>query len=293
MSETPLFLGRQASQEDAKFWVLSAPLDETADLQKGQAAAPPAILTASLYVEPYDEEVASAPTETAPVHTVEGSATSIEAIQEAVETAFDANAVPVILGGEPAVSLGGIRALSEKAEDFTILHVTSRAHLRPLPEQGPGQAIEPSNAVMRAALACENLGKIVQVGVRSVSAEESEVIFGDESRIETFFACDLAKRSDEDWHEDLVQELSTPVYLSVDLSGLDRSVVPSVGSPEPGGLGWWELLRLLKKVTARRRVAAFDVVDLIPIEGDMNGDFAAARLAHKIMAYLVASGKML
>jgi agmatinase len=97
---------------------------------------------------------------------------------------------------------------------------------------------------------------------------------------------------DEAWHEDVIQALSTPVYVSLDLSALDRGVVPSVGQPEPGGMSWWSILRLLKKVAGRRRIAAFDVTDLVPIEGDLNGDYAAARLVYKTMAYMVAGGKM-
>ncbi|MFH0911969.1 MAG: arginase family protein [Planctomycetota bacterium] len=289
MSETPAFLGRQTAAETAKFWILPAPLDDTADFLKGQAAAPAAILAASVYVEPYDEEVAATPSETAPFHTYERPLETLVEIQAAAAAALEAGAVPVILGGEPLVSLGGIRALSARAEDFTILHVSARAHLA---DPG-GRAPEVSSAVMRRALDCPNLRKIVQVGVRSISAAESEAIFTEDSKVETFFACDLAKSEDDAWQEDVVQELSTPVYLSVDASALDRSVVPSVGAPEPGGLLWWDLLRLLKKVSSRRRIAAFDLVDLIPIEGDLNGEYAVARLAHKIMAYTVVSGKML
>jgi agmatinase len=286
MSDEAVFLGRQAEPADAKFCVIPAPMDNAAVMVKGQNAAPAAILTASNYLETYDEEIARAPADEAPVFTIDApDEPSIGWVQEQCEAAIDAVAVPVTLGGDPSVSLGGIQALAGKSEDFTILHIAAGANLKSDPTS--------AGAVMRQALGCENLQKIVQVGVRSLSAEESEVVFGDESRIETFFACDLARQEDgEGWHEDVIQELATPVYLSIDLSGLDRSVVTSVGNPEPGGLQWWEALRLLKKVASRRRIAGFDVVDLVPIEGDMNGDYAAARLVYKVMAYMVAGGKM-
>lgn len=284
MSETTAFLNRQTAAEEARFWVLPAPLDSGAEMLKGQAAAPASILGASAWLEPYDEEIAAVPSESAPICTFE-ALDSTEAIQRQSQAALEAFAVPVILGGDPSVSLPGLRALSQWADDFTLLHISARSGCR---DEG-----QMANSLIRRALDCENLKKVVQLGVSSFGAVESEILFGEEERVETYFACDLARREDEEWHEDLILSLSTPVYVSLDLSALNRAVVPSVGLPEPGGLAWWDLLHVLKKVSGRRRIAAFDVVDLIPIEGDLNGDFAAARLIHKLMAYMVASGKML
>jgi agmatinase len=281
-----VFLGRQADAGEARFHVIPAPTDSGAPLQKGQSAAPAAILAASAHIDPYDEEIARDPGEEAPVLTIEAPelATS-DWVRAQCEAAIDAVAVPVLLGGDPSVSLGGIHALAGKAIDFTILHVAAHAHCK---EDGAA-----AETVIRQAMTIGNLKKIVQVGVLGLGARESDNVFGDDEKIEAFFACDLARREDETWHEDVIQELSTPVYLSIDLSGLSRAVVPSVGVPEPGGMEWWPLLRLLKDVTKRRRIAAIDIVDLVPLEGDMTGDYAAARLLQKIMAYMVVSGKML
>ncbi|MFW5856853.1 MAG: arginase family protein [Planctomycetota bacterium] len=282
----PVFLGRQANAEEARFHVIQAPIEDGAPLQKGQSAAPAAILAASARIDPYDEEIARCPSDEAPVLTVAPpEMQTVEAVQLQVEAAIDAVAAPVILGGDPSISMAGIQALSEKSEEFTILHVTAHAHCK-----NDGAMAE---TVMRRAMQLKNCRKIVQVGVLALSGGESENIFSEDETIEAFFACDLAKHNDEGWHEDVIQELSTPVYLSIDLAGLSRSIVPSVGVPEPGGIDWWPLLRLLKDVTKRRRIAAVDVVDLIPLEGDVTGDYAAARLIHKVMAYMVVSGKML
>ena len=285
MSETPVFLNAQAAQDAAKFWIIPAPMDDTAEFCKGQAAAPSAVLAASVYLERYDEEIADTPSESHPVHTVAmGDTVTIEALAEQSRAAIDAKAVPVILGGEPGVGAANIKTVAETSEEFTVLHISCAAKLK--------EGVSGSAGFMRTALEAKNCKRIVQIGVRSLSFAESEEIFGDESKIETFFACDLSRRDDEGWLEDVVQELSTPVVLSIDVSALERTVVPSVGSPEPGGLAWWDLLRLLKKVTSRRRIAAVDVTDLVPIEGDLTGDFAVAKLVHKIMGYMVAAGKM-
>ncbi|MBN1256087.1 MAG: arginase family protein [Planctomycetes bacterium] len=285
MSETPPFLGVQAAEDTAKFHIIPAPAEEGAIVLKGQSAAPVAILAASAYVEPHDEETANIPLEMTPIFTLDCPEEASNAwIQEQAEAAIDAVAVPVILGGDPSVSIAGIRALAKKTVEFTVFHISASANLK--------EGVDSAGGVMAQALQLPNLKKLVQVGVQNISNGEMDVVFSDENRVETFFACDLAKRDDDGWHEDVIQALSTPVYLSLDLSALDRSAVPSVGLPKPGGIRWWDLLKLLKKVTSRRRIAAFDVVDLIPIEGDMNGDYAVACLINKLMAYMIAGGKM-
>jgi agmatinase len=288
MGSMPPFLGRQGDTEQAKFWIISAPTDESARVIRGQSAAPASILSASVYIEPHDEEAANVPTYTHPVYTVEDPIAGNENIKAKAVEAIDAKAVPIILGGDPSVSIAGIRAVSEKTDNFTILHIGARPQLK---DEVNGNN-EASDCVMRRALECSNLKKIVQVGVSTLSDHESEALFNEDSKIEPFFSCDLAKSEDDSWHEDVIQELSSPVYLSFDLSAFSRSVMPSVGCPEPGGMDWWEVMRLLKKVTSRRRIAGFDLTDLVPIEGDLNGDYASAKLCHKMMAYIVSSGKM-
>lgn len=278
------FLGTNSTKEDAKFWVIPAPLEGGNTMAKGQSAAPSSVIAASVFVEDYDEEIANSPTKEAPVFTADPEQ-DLTAIQKECEEAVDAKAVPVIIGGEPLVSLAGIKAIAEKCEDFTVLHVSPRASLK---EDG----MENSASYFNSVLKFTNMKKLVFAGLSSVSFEESNVLFSDEERIEPFFICDLAKSEDESWHEDVITSLATPVFLSIDLSAFCRSVVPSVGCAEPGGFSWWEMLRMLKKIISRRRIAGVSIVNLVPIEGDLTGDFAAAKLCHKIMAYMVASGKM-
>ncbi len=284
MSDTPAFLGKQADQEEAKFWVIPAPLDGGANMAKGQSAAPQSILAASLYVEEYDEEIAGTPSKNAPIFTLDSEDT-MSGIQEICEAAIDAQAVPVILGGEPVVTLAGIRALATKAEDLTVLSLSPRAAMK-------NDGMDSSISYMNSVIGIENMHKAVLVGISSTSFEESNTLFSDDDKIEPYFSCDIAKSDDDLWQEDVIDSLSTPVFLNIDLSVFSRDVVQSVGCPEPGGFAWWDMLRMLKKIISRRRIAGIAITNLIPIEGDLTGDFAAAKLCHKIMAYMVASGKM-
>lgn len=284
MSDTPAFLGKQSAQDEAKFWVIPAPLDGGTTMVKGQSAAPASVLAASVYVEDYDEEVANTPSKEAPVITLD-SDEELGGIQEKCEEAIDAQAVPVIIGGEPIVSLAGIKALSAKAEDFTILSIGPRAALK-------DDGMESSISYMNSVLELGNMKKVVFAGLSSVSFEESNTLFSDEDKIEPYFSSDIAKSEDDLWQEDVIDSLSTPVFLSIDISAFSRDVAPSVGCPEPGGFSWWDMLKMLKKVISRRRIAGISIVNLVPIEGDLTGDFAAAKLCHKIMAYMHASGKM-
>ena len=286
MSDNTQFMGAETAADDAKFWVIPGLDDSTGLLRTGQSGAPAEIIAASQFIPFHDEEVAVNVCKTAPICTVEGG--DSETIRAAFEAAFDVKAIPVIFGGTPAITLPGLQTLADKTDEFTILHITPRANLRDVMS---GSAT--GQTVMRTAIAMKNLKRIVQVGTTALHADENEIIFSDDSKIEPFFACDIARAEDESWHEDVIQELASPVYLSIDVSALSRSVVPNVAIPEPGGLEWWPLLRLLKKVCSRRRIAAFDIVNMVPDASNQTGAYSTARLAYKIMAYIVAGGKML
>lgn len=285
MSDSTQFMGTPVAADDAKFWVIPGNEEHTAQLRVGQKDAPEAIIAASLHVPMYDEEVAMDVTVKAPICTVEGG--DSDTVRAAFEAAFEMSAVPVVLGGTPSVSLAGIQALGSSAEEFTILHISARSNMR-----DPIGATA-SQTVMRTALGLKNMKKIVQVGLMSLNNDESDLVFDEDSKVEPFFACDIARAEDESWHEDVIQELATPVYMSIDVSAISRSVVPGAGTPEPGGFEWWPLLRLIKKVTSRRRIAAFDLVNLIPCEKNPTSAYVGARLVYKIMAYILAGGKML
>ncbi|MDR1520682.1 MAG: arginase family protein [Planctomycetota bacterium] len=288
------FLGYESADlADAYFSLVPAPHDATASYIAGQAAAPRKILDASSLIEDYDEETGLTLVDMVGIHSIAPETAPSEPFQietwvkEQITAALDATAVPIILGGDGTVSLWGIQTLLARSPELSVLHIDSNADLDDADDE------ETHHTVMRRVLELKNPPSICQVGIRSLSRDAFERSMDSGVPVETFFMADIDRNSDESWQDDVVDELRSPVYLSIDLTGLDPSVIPAVGAAEPGGLGWWQLLRLLKKVAARRRIAAIDITELCPINTSIQSDLAAARLIYKVMNYIQASGKML
>ena len=284
------FLGLPPDLSDpqsARFVVLPAPYDGTTTFLKGTRHGPGAVITASQQVELYDDElgeeiVRSAGVATLPAPRLDGL------LPEAVADILEALAAPhlaagrtlVTVGGEHSVSLGPIRALKKLTPRLTVLQVDAHCDLR---DEYAGTR-HGHACVMRRVL--EDVGAfVVQVGVRALSREEACLVAAE--RVKTFFARDLAREFASAIPR-VISAVSTPhVYLSVDVDGFDPSVVPGTGTPEPGGLGWWDVLALARALASARRILAFDVVETLPSAGQVVSEFAAARLIYKIMGYVV------
>jgi len=290
------FLGYESQPlESSIFSIIPAPFEETASYVAGQSTAPRAILDASSQVEDFDEESGLSAIEKgihvlAPEDAPTGGA--LEGwVRKQVKQALAATAVPVIFGGEGTVSFWGIQELLTTADSLTVLHLDAHADLADN-DQG-----ESHRTVMRRVLELNTKQKpltIYQVGLRSITRQGYDRIIDNDQAVDGIFMADIFRYSDESWHDDAIQELSSPVYLSIDLSVFDPSVIPAVGNPEPGGFGWWQMMRFLKKVSAHRRIAAFDIVELCPRgDGDITSDYATAKLAYRLMNYILAGGKML
>ncbi len=293
--EEALFLGYESSDlAEAYFSLIPAPHDATASYYQGQTLAPRKIMNASSLIEDYDEETGLSLVDMVGVHTLapESAPTDpnqLEAwVKDNIVAALDATAVPIVLGGDGTVSLWGISALLERSPELSVLHIDSNADLDDADDDE-----ETHRTVMRRVLELPNAPSICQVGIRTLSRDGFERIMDSTISVETFFMADIDRSEDESWQDAVIDELRSPVYLSIDMTGLDPSVAPAVGAPEPGGLRWWQLLRLLKKVVSRRRIAAMDITELCPVEGAIQSDLAAARLIYKVMNYIQASGKML
>lgn len=294
MTQTANFLGYEsASLEEALFSVIPAPYEGTASYVKGQAAGPRKILDASSQIEDYDEETGINLIDYG-VHCLAPEAAPADAhaqrdwVGQQVREALDAVAVPVILGGEGTVTLWGVETVLPRCDELSILQIDARADLG-----AAGEEDESHITVMKQVLALEPTPHVCQVGVRAVSREGFDRIMDDNDPVGCFFMSDIDRSDDESWHEDVIEELRSPVYVSIDLTGFDPAVIPAVSHPEPGGLQWWPVLRLLKKVASRRRIAALDITELCPRENEIRSDYAAARLAYKAMNYIQAGGKML
>ncbi len=274
--------------DNARFAVLPMPYDATCSYGVGTRHGPAAIIAASHQVEWYDEELGVEacyhgiatlrPTE--PV--ASGPEAQIEAFAQQARAIVAADKVPVGLGGEHSVSFALYQALSERWPDLAVLQIDAHLDLRP-----SYHGTSASHAcVMRRML---NAGAhTVQVGIRSGSEEEWSLVR--ERGLAVYRAQDLATLPASEWAAAVLGELPEgPLFVTVDLDGFDPSVIPGTGTPEPGGLGWWQGLALLRAIFEARPVVGFDVVELEPQAGSRVSDFAAARLVYKLMGYQLRS----
>jgi len=273
--------------EDARFAVLPLPYDSTCSYGVGCRHGPTAILEASRQVEFFDEELGLSPFEAGIVtlrpveQVVSGPEANLAAIEAAAEEIVAAGKTPVGLGGEHSVSLALYRALARRHPGLAVLQIDAHLDLRAAYQGSPYSHA----CVMRRIL--EAGAATVQVAIRS--GDEEEWAFVAERGLAVFRAREIVTRPPEAWIPDAIRALPAgPVFVTVDLDGFDPSVIPGTGTPEPGGLGWYPGLALLRAVAAARPVVGFDVVELEPVPGSRVSDFAAARLVHKLMGYVLA-----
>ncbi|GHT00202.1 agmatinase [Planctomycetales bacterium] len=292
------FLGASdVTLDQAVFSVIPAPSEAGATYLTGQKNAPQAIIDASAHLESFDEEFGRDLLALDAVHTVDpASAPSDSALSnwlvEQVNAALAAVAVPVVLGGDGTVSYPAIKAIADRAHDerqeLSVLHIDAHADLNEL------DAGENNLNVMRSVLALKTKNiHLSELGVRSLSRAAFDLISDDENGVDCFFTSDLRNASDEHWQDDVVKELSSPVYVSIDLSALATGLVPNVGNPEPGGFTWLQLTGLLRRLATRRRIAGIDIVELCPHPNLPTSDYTVARLVYKLMNAIVAGGKVL
>lgn len=269
--------------ENAGAVIIPVPYDATTTYRAGTREGPRAILAASRELEPYDEETCTeayrhgiATLEELPV-VVSSPRDMLDSVRVVGAQVLQSGKLPVLLGGEHLMSLGMIEAAADHFGELSILHLDAHADLR---EQYQGSPY--SNAcIMRHGAA---LAPVVQVGIRSLTAEEHEFIRGKE--IPCFFAHDLHR--DPSLYARVIPCLGKRVYLSIDLDVFDPAVMPSVGTPEPGGLGWYEVIDLLRAVFRERQVVGFDVMELLPVPCFAAPDFLAARLVYKLLSFFFA-----
>ncbi len=285
------FLGLDEATSDfatARAVVLPVPYEATTSWGTGTRDGPRAILDASRYVELYDGEFDSEPC-AAGIHTLpaleltrDGPAAALAQLEEAWGTIHDAAAgrFLVMLGGEHSISSAAIRAAAARhPERLSVLQLDAHADLR---ASHDGSRFSHACAMTRVA----DRADIVAVGLRGVSLEEVE--FARREPGVTQILADEMER-DEAWMDHALEALGPLVYLTFDVDYFDPSLVPSTGTPEPGGGSWYPTLRFLRRVFAERRVVAADVVELAPIPGLRAPDFLVARLVYKLIAYATAA----
>ena len=267
--------------EDSRVVVLPVPYDSTTVWRGGARDGPQAIIDASQYLELYDMEV-EREIHKVGIHTlpeVQPDVSSPENMTRRVYTVakelLAKNKMILMLGGEHSLTLGVVKAYRERHETLSVLQLDAHADLR---DSYLGARFSHATVMRRVCELCP----IVPVGIRSLSEEEHRFI--DEIGIKPVYAGGLALNGDS--IEQVITSLSDEVYITIDLDVLDPSIMSAVGTPEPGGIGWYELLGLLREVTQRKRIVGFDLVELCPGEGPLACAFLAAKLAYKLIGYI-------
>ncbi|UCG48533.1 MAG: agmatinase [Phycisphaerales bacterium] len=262
---------------DARIVIIPVPYDQTSTWVKGADGGPAAVIEASTNMELYDIETGAEVylkgifTENALDAQVYPDE-MVEAVRTKVLGHIEKGKFTVVIGGEHSVSIGAIRAHAETNPDITVLQLDAHSDLR---DEYNGSKYNHACVMARVKELCP----IVQVGIRSMDSTEKDSMDTDM----VFFAKDIHDRTD--WYGQVVEKLSDRVYITIDLDVFDPSVMPSTGTPEPGGLLWYDVLALLRLVFEKREVVGFDIAELCPDSKNRAPDFLAAKLIYKLLSY--------
>lgn len=277
----PPFLGEDGVIVDlstAEAAIIPVPYDLTSTWRKGADRGPSALLDASGTIELYDIETDSEPWRrgivTLPPILHDGGPEELaERVRAATAEVLARGAVPVVIGGEHSVTIGAVEAAADAFPGIGVLQIDAHGDTR---ETYEGSTHNHACVMARARERCS----IVQVGIRAVDASELPGL--DPDRV--FWAHEIAGRADSGWIDRVVELLPETVYVTIDLDAFDPSLLPATGTPEPGGLGWYEVNELVRRVARERQIVGFDVVELLPMPGEHASDFIAAKLVHRVLA---------
>jgi len=258
---TAFFLEQEFPYEEAKFVVVPVPYEATTSYGKGTKSGPEAILRASQHVEDFGSELS--------IYTLKS--VSVQSLSSKLQSLLKDGKIPVILGGEHSLTPIVVKAF----EDISVLQLDAHADLR----DSYGGNKNSHACVMRRVL---EICPAVQVGLRNISKEGWEFARESKQIEKIHWAEEMGPV------ENIVEQLSDNVYITIDVDVFDPSVIPSTGAPEPGGLFWHQVLDLLKGVCAAKKVVGFDVVELAPIKNLPAPDFTIAKLVYKVISYLSA-----
>lgn len=267
-----------SNSSDAEIHILPVPYDATSSWLRGAEKGPAAMLEASVNLEFYDIITRSDIRDRGlytldPVDTGDDPGRMITAVRKKVDAILDGGRFPVIIGGNHSVSIGAMQAMASRYDKLTILQLDAHSDLRP---HYLGSPYNHASVMARA----RDLAPIVQVGIRSMSSEELE--YADQNRI--FYAHQLFE--DPSLYDEAVELITGNLYVTIDLDVFDPSVMPSTGTPEPGGLSWYDVTSFLAKVAATRKIVGFDIVELCPHPANKAPDFMAAKLLYHLLSLI-------
>ncbi len=267
-----------AQLDSAKIVILPVPYDGTSTWMKGADKGPQGILDASAFLELYDIETDSEVFRQGiyianPVTEDSTPELMVDAVAKTTADFIKQGKFVVTLGGEHSISIGVIKAHAERYDNLTVLQLDAHADLR---DDYKGSRF--NHACVMARVLDFGL-PIVQVGIRSMDISEKKYM----NTERTFFAKDIVRKSN--WQEKLIPFLTDNVYITIDLDVFDPAFLPSTGTPEPGGLDWWNVLKLLRLVVKHKNLVGFDVVELCPDHQNKAPDFLAAKLIYKVLSH--------
>jgi agmatinase len=268
-----------ASFEKAEVVLLPVAYDKTSTWCKGADKGPEAFLVASENMELYDiesdTEVYKNGIYLEDIVDFDGSPEDLaELIQKKTSEIICSGKLFTMIGGEHSVSIGAIKAVADKYKKISVLQLDAHSDLRP---EYDGSKFNHACAMHWAS---QNLD-LVQVGIRSMDVVEKEFL----NKENLFLASEIV--SIDNWQDDVINKLNEEVYLTIDLDYFDPSILPSTGTPEPGGMYWYPTLKLLEKLCKTKRIVGFDIVELAPNPSSPASDFLAAKLYYKLLTYIL------
>jgi agmatinase len=284
------FLGLEPKLSDyanARVAILPLPYEATTSYGAGTKRGPAAIIKASQQVEFFDEELNVEPCEVgvatvkAPVFGKLSGAGAVKKIAASCRKLLNDGKFVIGLGGEHTVTVGMVQAMQEHYPDLWVVQLDAHSDLR---DEYAGSPYSHACAMARVVEFCPLVG----LGIRSGISGERERL-APPSRI--YYAHEMREMSAARWMEEVFSFVGPRVYLTIDLDFFNPAEMPAVGTPEPGGFGWYETLDFLRELFSRREVVGCDIVELMPLRGSPAADFFAARLAYKLMAYKFFAGK--
>ncbi|MGK7311640.1 MAG: agmatinase [Candidatus Longimicrobiales bacterium M2_2A_002] len=289
LPHTFLGLDEEGSDFDrARTVVLPVPYESTTSYGGGTAAGPGAILEASRYIELYDQELDGEPW-TSGIATLPqlqltgaGAGAAMAELRAAYDRVLDAagDRFVLMLGGEHSISgppiLAWLDRLDAEGRGLSVLQIDAHTDLRAEYEGTPDSHASVMHRVH------DRVDALVATGIRALTSEEAALV-RERDHLHVFYADDI--HDSESWIDEVVERLGPDVYITFDVDGLDPALVPATGTPEPGGLQWYPVLKLLRRVFTEKTVHAADIVELAPIPGLHAPDFLVAKLAYKMVGY--------
>ncbi len=271
--------------QTARVVILPVPYDSTTEWRSGTRYGPQAVIDASQYLELYDleldQEVYKVGIHTLPeVEPIMSSPENmIDRVYQITKELISKGKFVVMLGGEHSLSLGTVRAWKEAIPKLSVLQLDAHGDLR---NEYLGSKYSQACVMRRIFEFCP----ITQVGVRSLSWEEKQ--FSMRSKMSPFYMLNLESNTAST--EQIVSSLSKDVYVTIDVDVFDLSIMPAVGTPEPGGMQWQQVLDLLRLVALHKHIVSFDLMEFCPQEGPSSCAFLLAKLVYKFIGYAVPQG---